>query len=211
MAEETKAVETEVAEATEEKATPKKTTTRKSTAKKTTTSAPERKTRAELKKTVNRDMEVIVMNNTSGIFTYTCPKSKLDYRMGEFGDTEIMTVEELMTMKSKHKGILSNYWLVPIEVVEEGVTLDDVLAFTGLDRVMNKQVLLDEGKLDDFIIKQPLAQFEGTLRKFDKQYQAVVVERALTLFKQKEFADYNKMKVIMDITGNEHIFEDVSE
>lgn len=203
-----KKIEIEEIETTEE--------TKKAPAKKTTTRAKKapakgRKTRQELKKKVSRDTEVVVMNNTTGILTYTCPKTKAEYEMHSFGDTTFITVDELITMKNKHRSMFQNYWLIPIAVEDDEVTLEEVVAYVGLDKYFKHDVFIDDGELDDFLTNSPADEFAKVVRSFDEKYQAILFDRAIKLFKDGQFSDYNKMNVVKEISKNDSIFEDAQE
>ena len=78
-----------------------------------------RKTLRELRRLLNRDTEVLVMNNTQGTFYYYCPKTHMSIRLEEFGDSEIVTMEVVEGMKNRGKSIFKNYYLVILDVYPE--------------------------------------------------------------------------------------------
>ena len=96
-----------------------------------------RKTLRELRRLLNRDTEVLVMNNTQGTFYYYCPKTHMSIRLEEFGDSEIVTMEVLEGMKNRGKSIFKNYYLVILDVYPEENLVDeidvsDVLTYLGI-------------------------------------------------------------------------------
>ena len=60
---------------------------------------------------VDRATEVIFMNNTNGNLFYRCPKTHATYDMYEHGDTDYITVEQLMIMNNTSRKMLKELWI----------------------------------------------------------------------------------------------------
>jgi len=181
----------------EVKDTKKEATTKKSTTK----SSPKAKKRV----VIDRDTEVIFMNNTNGNLFYKCPKTHFSYDMHEYGDKDYITVEQLLIMNNTSKKMLKELWVLLIETVDEDVELDDVLKYLGLDSLYEEEVSPDD--IDGFILKSTDSKFKNTLKNMNKILVVKVVERASALSKEGKFNSLTKIKVLREMTEIEDLFE----
>jgi hypothetical protein len=173
-----------------------------------TTAKPAAQPKRTERKRVDHDTIVVMSNNTPGLFTYDCPKTKNHYELYGYGDTCDMTVGELKTMFSSHRTILLKYWILPVDVLDDEITLEDVIQYLQLDRHYGQDALIGEGELDSFILRVTPKQFNEKIEKMDEYMQMAIITRAVDLFRSGEFDDYNKMETIKRVSKREHIFED---
>ena len=66
----------------------------------------------DLRKILTKDTEVLVMNNTQGHFYYNCPKTNVGVDLNGFGDTQVVPLELLETMKRRAKKFFQNYLIM---------------------------------------------------------------------------------------------------
>ncbi len=154
---------------------------------------------------VDRDTEVIFMNNTNGNLFYRCPKTHATYDMYEYGDTDYITVEQLLIMNNTSRKMLKELWILLIDVATEGVELEDVLKYLGIDKLYSDEISPED--TDNFILKSPDNKFAKTLEKMDKVLAKKVVERAVILYREGSFNSLAKLNAIKEFTGNEDLFE----
>ncbi len=154
---------------------------------------------------VNRDTEVIFMNNTNGNFFYKCPKTQAAYDMYEYGDTAYITVDQLLTMNNTSRKILKELWILLIDVVDDDVTLDDVLKYLGIENLYKDEIAPED--IDSFILKSPDKKFANTLRKIDKVLSKKVIERSIALYREGSFNSISKLNALKEYTKNEDLFE----
>lgn len=178
-----------------------------------------RKTLRELRRLLNRDTEVLVMNNTQGTFYYYCPKTHMSMRLEEFGDSEIVTMEVLEGMKNRGKSIFKNYYLVildvyPEENLEDEIDVSDVLTYLGINDLYESinNELEKDGDLysneffDSLLLEKDLDDFKRIIDKMHLGLARRLATRAHVLFKDKKFDSGNKMNLIQDKIGVEDLF-----
>ena len=178
-----------------------------------------RKTLRELRRLLNRDTEVLVMNNTQGTFYYYCPKTHMSIRLEEFGDSEIVTMEVLEGMKNRGKSIFKNYYLVILDVYPEENLVDeidvsDVLTYLGISdlyETINDELekygdIYSDEFFDSLLLDKDLDDFKRILDKMHLGLARRLATRAHVLFKDKEFDSGNKMNLIQDKIGVEDLF-----
>ena len=154
---------------------------------------------------VDRATEVIFMNNTNGNLFYRCPKTHATYDMYEYGDTDYITVEQLMIMNNTSRKMLKELWILLIDTATDGVELSDVLKYLGLENLYTDLVAPED--VDNFIVKSPDVKFTNTLDKMDKALALKVVERSVILYKAGKFNSLAKLNAIKEFTKNEDLFE----
>lgn len=179
-----------------------KTTTKTNTSK--SKQAPKRTTR----KKIDKDTEVLVMNNTSGIFVYVCPKTRNEYTLSEFGDTVYMTIEELKVMSNQHKGILTKYWIVPIEVLDDNISIDEVIQYINMENYYTDDVFTDDGEFDKFIVKSTSEEFTKAFNEMSDRYKLIVAERTVALYKKRQVNDFGKTRFIEEVLDKPNLFAD---
>lgn len=178
-----------------------------------------RKTLRELRRLLNRDTEVLVMNNTQGTFYYYCPKTHMSMRLEEFGDSEIVTMEVLEGMKNRGKSIFKNYYLVILDVYPEENLVDeidvsDVLTYLGISdlyETINDELekygdIYSDEFFDSLLLDKDLDDFKRILDKMHLGLARRLATRAHVLFKDKEFDSGNKMNLLQDKIGVEDLF-----
>ena len=178
-----------------------------------------RKTLRELRRLLNRDTEVLVMNNTQGTFYYYCPKTHMSMRLEEFGDSEIVTMEVLEGMKNRGKSIFKNYYLVILDVYPEENLVDeidvsDVLTYLGISdlyETINDELekygdIYSDEFFDSLLLDKDLDDFKRILDKMHLGLARRLATRAHVVFKDKEFDSGNKMNLLQDKIGVEDLF-----
>lgn len=166
---------------------------------------PKIKKNNKVKKTIDRNLEVEVMNLTQGQFAYTCPKTMARIEMTGYGDTEIMTIEQLNVMKNSHKGILEKFWIGIVGVEDEDITVDDVLIYLRLDRLYG-DVRFEADKLDDFIIESEREEFIEKIQKMKPALVVILAQRMKVLNIEGEFGDSYKMEAVAKRMGRPELF-----
>ena len=145
------------------------------------------------------------MNITNGNLFYRCPKTHATYDMYEYGDTDYITVEQLLIMNNTSRKMLKELWVLLIDVATEGVELEDVLKYLGVDKLYSDEIAPED--TDNFILKSPDNKFAKTLEKMDKILAKKVVERSVILYREGNFNSLAKLNAIKEFTGNEDLFE----
>ncbi|MCY9056066.1 hypothetical protein MOE90_20690 [Bacillus spizizenii] len=167
---------------------------------------------------VDRNVEVVVVSNVIGRFYYENPRMNQVIDLHHIGDEEYVTVGDLRTIINSSRKILEGFDLLLTEVIDRDYTLEDVLVFLGLDRKYDEYFSLNKGRegapqvadVRDFLINTPVKAFEKIMETIDPKLRSKIIEIAVTLFKLKEFGDYNKMRIIETYVSDD-LFDDAEE
>ena len=168
----------------------------------------ELKRKAELKQKITRDLEITVMCLLSNSeFMYDCPATRAKYNFTEYGQTDYMTYDIINNMKNKKKGILENYYIIPIAVDESsGVTLEEVIESLGLSNLYIEE-MFDEGFLDEMLIDFTTKELKDTFKEVNKKYAIRIADRALKLYEEDQLTDSTKFRVIRNAVDMPTLFD----
>ncbi|MEX3625192.1 hypothetical protein [Viridibacillus arvi] len=175
---------------------------------------PQRKRRVA----VDRNVEVVVVSNVIGRFYYENPRMATIIDLHHIGDEEYVTVGDLRAMLNSNRKILEGFQLLLTEVMDSQYELEDVLVFLGLDRKYEEYFSLTKGNgkvaqtsdIKDFLLNTPVKPFEKIIETIDPKLRTRIIEASVTLFKLKEFGDYNKMRIIESYVHDD-LFNDAEE
>lgn len=159
---------------------------------------------------VDRDTEVVLMNNTFGRYIHNNPRISMVIDLERYGDEEYVTVGDLRTIANTNKKIFEGFDLVIVDVPSGENTVQEVVEFLGLGKYYADYFMAvgtENGTLTDFVLKTSEEQFERNLNSMDKGLRNKVIDLSIKLFKMKKLRDYGKMEVIQDIVGDD-VFED---
>lgn len=174
-------------------------------------SQPQRRRRVA----IDRNTEVVVISNVIGNFYYENPRMATIIDLNHIGDEEYVTVGDLRTIVNSDRKILEGFQLLITEVLDNQYELEDVLIFLGLDRKYEEYFSLTNGRksingasdIKDFLTNTPFKSFEKIMKNIDPKLRTRIIESAVTLFKLKEFGDYNKMQLIKSFVHDD-LFDD---
>lgn len=157
-------------------------------------------------KRVDRDVEVIVMKNVYGGWSYMDKATGSMYRIDSEATTEVIPMGVLMKMNSSHSKILGRFQIVPIDVYSDEFTVEDVIENLNLTKKYKEEV--NPSEIEDFILSnENISTFSESIGKLSRAMKTRVVERAIALFKEGEFNDPTKKGILMKIADNNMIFE----
>jgi hypothetical protein len=168
---------------------------------------------------IDRDVEVVVVNNTFGRFIYSNPRISTAFDMANYGDEDYITVGELRTMVNSHRKIFENFMLLITDILDDRYTLEDLLVYLGLDKRYEeyfsmspnwKRGQVEVGDMQQFIEKSSPQRFKQFMESVDERLRNKIIETAVALFKLGRFGDYTKMQVIRKFV-NDEIFLDAED
>ena len=177
--------------------------TKETVAKKTT------KKQEPKRKAISDNVEVEFINNTNGLFVYEDKNTGKSYYLGEFGDSDYITIKELNAMKREHKGILSKFWILLVNVLDDEIELNDVIEYLGLKKEYENALTLEE--VDSLLINRNEDKFESVFGKLNNQFKQRVIERAIHLFDNKEFNDMYKANIMKEFAKDDSLFQEKKE
>ena len=172
----------------------------KTTAKKAPAKKPEKLRVTQ----IDKSLEIAFRNNVNGTLVYKCPKHGTTYILGEFGDEDYMTFDEVLTMKNTARVFLENYWLILTEVIDGEYTIAQIREALGIDYLYNgdNSAVLD---IDKFISGN-VDTFKTKFPKLDEKIQDIIINRASALYKRNEISDIELIKFLTEYTGERELF-----
>ena len=146
------------------------------------------------------------MNNTNGMLYFPTNTKDLEIRTG--GETDIVSVEELQEIKNKSKSMFAKFYLVPVDVIDEEITLEEVVVYLGLDTIYNKDNLNMEEYMDNVINSTP-EQFLRYMETLNQNVIESIAEKIADMYMNDEFDSSRKQQMLCDRLNNQYFFEDL--
>lgn len=164
-------------------------TSTKSTTAKTTTS------RAKVNR-IDHDELVEVMNGCSGVLVYKNPRTSASWRFESYGDTDLMPVHELITIRSQYPRYFKDQWLIVLDA--------EVINYLKLENFYKDAMTPEE--LEVFFDKSA-EEITEYLKTASNGAKALIAGRARKLYEDGLFGDIYKLRAINKAIGI-HIAED---
>lgn len=171
----------------------------------------EKTTKRRKRLSIDKDVEVIIANNTYGKFVYASRMGDLSLGFEGHGDDEVVTFGELRKLKP----FLQNMELIITEVNDDEVTIADVVNGLHIRKVYDDYFELvadvddpkdvdqiDPYELEDVIEDGNVRDFEDLLRS---SLRRSVILTAVAMYKEGRLSDRRKLKLIEETRpGDEH-------
>ena len=171
----------------------------------------ENQRRREVREKIKKDTEIVIMNNCSnGSFFYRCPVKGIPIEFDKFGQETYITYEDLSVMQRQRRGILEKYWIIPVDVSSDEVTIEEVLETLGLDRLYTADMFYSDN-LDYILLETKSHEFNNMIHDSNVKYAEMLAERAIVLYRVGKFTDVNRMKILAEKIGNKELFADLLE
>lgn len=169
--------------------------------------------KSELKKYLkNADIDV-VSNFTLNIYV-PCDSTGEELNLVRYGEGDTITVDMLKHIKKDARLLLEKGWLIIEDVYIDDLPDDveievkDVYEFLSLGKVYEKIKDLDTDYFDNLILKSKRDDFERRVEKMDTALRMVLINRAIDLYKEKEFTDSSKQRILVELECNETLFSE---
>ena len=171
----------------------------------------ERKTISE-KRNQLKGADVSIKNNTLAKIVL---KSRINggslYILENNGDIEDMPFSELNDIYKKHRKMFENFEILIEDVYcpeYDDITVEDVKMVLGL-KEKGIEEIPDEYYLDEVLLDFSYDEFEDEIKSLPLTVVDRLMDRAIILYKQGEFSNFNKMSLLEKKLGLEYVFEDV--
>lgn len=165
------------------------------------------------KKRQLKEADVSIKNNSIAHVILYSEKNGGSYVNLEPTEIEDMTFEDLQSIVKKQKSLFENFIVIIDDVYcpeNEDLGIKDVEEVLGLGRIKKgMEEAPDDLLFDDLLLDCPLEDF---IEEVDRMKTSVInrlIERAVLLYKQKEFSDTFKMSYMEKKLGLQYVFEDV--
>lgn len=168
---------------------------------------------------IDSNTEVVIVNNNFGAYYYEHPRMNSIVDMEKYGDEMYITVADLRILVNSSRKVLEGFKLLITEVVDGDYELLDVINYLGLEKayaeyfMMNpkdRQDVVSNNDISEFIKKAPVTKFESLLEEADTKLVTKIIETAVAMFKIGEFGDYRKMQIMREFT-NDDLFNDAED
>lgn len=166
------------------------------------------KTKAEIKRELRqnaKNIEVEVLNMTNGEFFYRCKKTHEELNLQEKGDTDVVTLDFLMTMKNQHRTLLERLDLVILDVYAD-YEIEDILEYLGLTKIYGEE-RFDIDYIENAINDMEVNEFSNLVDRASIGLVIKMAERGIQLAKEGGFDSNFKRSCIAKRLGKDDLFD----
>ncbi|MGL4802034.1 MAG: hypothetical protein ACRC18_07185 [Cetobacterium sp.] len=153
----------------------------------------------------SKRIEVEVLNMTNGEFFYKCKKTHEELNLMEKGDSDVVSLDFLLTMKNSHRTLLERLDLVVLDVYGD-YELSDILNYLGLDKIYEFEKL-DVDFIENAINDMEVDEFENLVNNSNIGIVVKIAERCIQLANENKFESYSKRQILTRKFGKDDLFE----
>ena len=172
----------------------------------------DKKTISEMKRQL-KDADISIKNNS--IFEVILKSDRNGGSFTTLKPTEIedITFEDLQSIVKRHKSMFEDFTVLIDDVYcpeNEELGIEEVEQVLGLGRIKKGvDEVPDDLYFDDLLLDCPFEEFTEEVDEMKKVVIKRLIERAVFLYKEKEFSNNFKMSYLEKKLGVQHVFEDV--
>ena len=172
----------------------------------------DKKTISEMKRQL-KDADITIKNNS--MFEVVLKSERNGGFLIILKPTEIedITFEDLQSIVKKHKSMFEDFTVLIDDVYcpeNEELGIEEVEQVLGLGRIKKGvDEVPDDLYFDDLLLDCPFEEFTEEVDRMKKVVINRLIERAIFLYKEKEFSNNFKMSYLEKKLGVQHVFEDV--
>ena len=172
----------------------------------------DKKTISEMKRQL-KDADISIKNNS--IFEVILKSDKNGGSFTTLKPTEIedITFEDLQSIVKKHKSMFEDFTVLIDDVYcpdNEELGVEEVEQVLGLGRIKKGvDEVPDDLYFDDLLLDCPFEEFTEEVDEMKKVVINRLIERAIFLYKEKEFSNNFKMSYLEKKLGVQYVFEDI--
>lgn len=172
----------------------------------------DKKTISEMKRQL-KDADISIKNNS--MFEVILKSDKNGGSFVTLKPTEIedITFEDLQSIVKKHKSMFEDFTVLIDDVYcpdNEELGVEEVEQVLGLGRIKKGvDEVPDDLYFDDLLLDCPFEEFTEEVDGMKKVVINRLIERAIYLYKEKEFSNNFKMSYLEKKLGVQYVFEDV--
>lgn len=171
----------------------------------------ERKTISE-KRNILKNADISIKNNSLSKIVL---KSRIGggsmYILENNGDIEDVPFSELNDIFKRHRRMFESFEILIEDVYcpdNDEITVEDVKMVLGL-KEKSVEEIPDEYYLDEVLLDFSFDEYEEEIKSLPLSVIDRLMDRAIILYKQGEFSNFNKMSLLEKKLGLEYVFEDV--
>ena len=172
----------------------------------------DKKTISEMKRQL-KDADITIKNNS--IFEVVLKSERNGGFLTILKPTEVedITFEDLQSIVKKQKSMFEDFTVLIDDVYcpdNEDLGIEEVEQVLGLGRIKKGiNEIPDDLYFDDLLLDCPFEEFIEEVDQLKKTVINRLIERAILLYKEKEFSDSFKMSYLEKKLGLQYVFEDI--
>lgn len=172
----------------------------------------DKKTISEMKRQL-KDADITIKNNS--MFEVVLKSERNGGFLTILKPTEIedITFEDLQSIVKRHKSMFEDFTVLIDDVYcpeNEELGIEEVEQVLGLGRIKKGvDEVPDDLYFDDLLLDCPFEEFTEEVDEMKKVVINRLIERAIFLYKEKEFSNNFKMSYLEKKLGVQYVFEDI--
>ena len=172
----------------------------------------DKKTISEMKRQL-KDADVSIKNNSMFEVILKSDRNGGSFTVLKPTEIEDITFEDLQSIVKKHKSMFEDFTVLIDDVYcpdNEELGIEEIEQVLGLSRIkkgMNE--VPDDLYFDDLLLDCPFEEFTEEVDEMKKVVIKRLIERAIYLYKEKEFSNNFKMSYLEKKLGVQYVFEDI--
>ena len=172
----------------------------------------DKKTISEMKRQL-KDADVSIKNNSMFEVILKSDRNGGSFTVLKPTEIEDITFEDLQSIVKKHKSMFEDFTVLIDDVYcpdNEELGIEEVEQVLGLSRIKKgMDEVPDDLYFDDLLLDCPFEEFTEEVDEMKKVIIKRLIERAIFLYKEKEFSDSFKMSYLEKKLGVQYVFEDI--
>lgn len=172
----------------------------------------DKKTISEMKRQL-KDADISIKNNSMFEVILKSDRNGGSFTILKPTEIEDITFEDLQSIVKRHKSMFEDFTVLIDDVYcpeNEELGIEEVEQVLGLGRIKKGvDEIPDDLYFDDLLLDCPFEEFTEEVDEMKKVVIKRLIERAVFLYKEKEFSNNFKMSYLEKKLGVQHVFEDV--
>ena len=172
----------------------------------------DKKTISEMKRQL-KDADVSIKNNSMFEVILKSDRNGGSFTVLKPTEIEDITFEDLQSIVKKHKSMFEDFTVLIDDVYcpdNEELGIEEVEQVLGLSRIKKgMDEVPDDLYFDDLLLDCPFEEFTEEVDRMKKVVINRLIERAIFLYKEKEFSNNFKMSYLEKKLGVQYVFEDI--
>ena len=172
----------------------------------------DKKTISEMKRQL-KDADISIKNNSMFEVILKSDRNGGSFTILKPTEIEDITFEDLQSIVKKHKSMFEDFTVLIDDVYcpeNEELGIEEVEQVLGLGRIKKGvDEVPDDLYFDDLLLDCPFEEFTEEVDEMKKVVIKRLIERAIYLYKEKEFSNNFKMSYLEKKLGVQYVFEDI--
>ena len=172
----------------------------------------DKKTISEMKRQL-KDADISIKNNSMFEVILKSDRNGGSFTTLKPTEIEDITFEDLQSIVKRHKSMFEDFTVLIDDVYcpdNEELGVEEVEQVLGLSRIKKGiDEIPDDLYFDDLLLDCPFEEFTEEVDEMKKVVIKRLIERAIYLYKEKEFSNNFKMSYLEKKLGVQYVFEDI--